>query len=240
LVSDLREVEGIPFAELESATGDSSAAGNKAAGRAVLDRYTRRCTEVQESFGVSVRTLPVGPTGKVLWPTKIVGIDLPATMRDPFERSRVARMLEAVLFVPINKPDAREVGGWSFSVPVIWVPAGGEREQLRDDYEAIRNLVRAGRADELSSSSTHGQGRWLMPKTSGANSKDIVTYLCAGNVVEVRRRAFFLREVLTARVLAETTTESKEYARVDDDPPAAGIDLDVTLENLLRDQRPTR
>src|SRR5439155_6760405 len=130
--------------------------------------------------GVTVRTVPRKPNGDVLWPTKIVGIDFSAIMHNSYERSRVASLLDSILFVPIRKPDARHVGGWSFDNPVLWVTDDRERQQFHSDYEEIRALVLEGRADELSSSARHGQGRWLMPKTSGRDSSDIVTYVCGG------------------------------------------------------------
>ena len=241
LTRDIRAVEGVPFGELESAQALPKAAGNKATGRAILDHFTSQCAEVQQAFGVTVRTLPVGPTRKVLWPTKVVGMDFSAVALQNFEGSRVAAMLAAVLFVPINKPDAKRVERWSFRLPVMWVPNRQERGQLAQDYEETRELVRAGLADELSSSSRHGQGKWLMPKTSGKNSADIVTYIHGGEQVSVRRRAFFLREILTSQVLASAAlSKAGELDRPENQDSAspenrdsASVDLESTLRGLL-------
>jgi DNA mismatch repair protein MutH len=233
LTADIETVQGIPFGELDSLGAVADAAVNKGAGRAMLDRFSSRCEEAQRSFGVTVRTVPVGPTGKVLWPTKIVNIDFSAVVHQEFEESRVGAILTAVLFVPIIKPDRQRVEEWSFGAPAMWTPQALDRNQLAHDYEETRKLVRAGLADSLSSSSRHGQGKWLMPKTSGRNSSDIVTYLHAGDQVRVRRRAFFLREVLTARLLVGSVRPVVADPHEGGDTQVSRADLDEALRSLL-------
>ena len=112
----------------------------------------------------------------MIWPTKIVGIDFVEVARLDFRRSSVSAMLRHVLFLPVTKQDRHHADEWCLGSAFAWAPESHELGQLDADYEEVRVLIVAGRPDDLSSSARLGQGRWLMPKTSGLGDQDFVHF----------------------------------------------------------------
>jgi DNA mismatch repair endonuclease MutH len=191
----------MPFGDLDPTLRWLDGARSKAAARRVVNTHIPGLRELGQRHGITVRTLPIDVSRRVIWPTKIDQIDFAQVARMPFHRSTIRAMLWTVLFVPIRKPDPHRVVDWRIESAFSWAPEGHELGQLDSDYEEIRHLIRAGRPDDLSSSARRGQGQWLMPKTSGRNNDDIVRFEFRGVHMAARRRAFFLRETLTQRLL---------------------------------------
>lgn len=194
-------MSGIPFGELDPTLRWLDGAKSKAAARSVVDRHVPGLRQLEHSHGVTVRTLPIDVSGRVIWPTKLHPIDFAEVARMPFHRSRVRAMLWRILFVAIRKPDPHQVTHWSVESAFDWAPEGHEMGQFDSDYEEIRALILGGRPDDMSSSARKGQGTWLMAKTSGRNNRDLARFEVNGVPMSARRRAFFLREALTQRLL---------------------------------------
>jgi DNA mismatch repair protein MutH len=114
-------------------------------------------------------------------------------------------MLRYVLFLPITKPDRHHAGDWYLRHAFAWSPEGHELGQLDADYEEVREVIVTGRPDDLSSSARTGQGRWLTPKTSGRDNRDRVHFELDGRPHAARRRAFFLREILTQALMERSS-----------------------------------
>ena len=116
----------------------------------------------------------------------------------------MARKLRSILFTPVVKLDLDRPGDWYIRSPFIWMPGLAAQEQLKKDYEAIRDVVVRGKLDELSSSRPpRGQGVHMMANTAGKDSRDITSFEVGGMQVTTKRRAWMLRGSFTTLMVRE-------------------------------------
>lgn len=205
-------VSRITFGEVSEALDESA----KNLARSIVGRLLGVTADQLRSrpYG-TVRTIPVRPDRKPREPTKISGIDYTALCAQSFLESSVARQLTAVLLVPVIKESVADAASWYITDPFVWVPDASVWEVLARDYEETRTLVRASRAEELSTSLTTGQGTHMTPKTSGRSGLQNTYMADDGRTVRAKDRAFFLRTTLTRDLLADRVDLGDHRAVVD-------------------------
>lgn len=191
---------GVTFGEVSDALDETA----KGLARSILRRLIGMSEKQLSSVAHgAVKTVPVRPDGKPREPTKICGIDYDDLRDQTFFESDVARRLTAILFVPIIKHRTDDPATWYIIDPFVWVPGEETWETFARDYEEARSLVRDGRAEDLSSSAKSGQGTYLTPKTSGRSGFQNLYLAGDGRPIRAKDRAFFMRDGLTATLLAD-------------------------------------
>ena len=233
LVRTLQDAQGVPFSELASAHGiDLSKPGANQKGiagrlvEAVLGKAPDAKAEADLSyFGLEIKTIPIDLALTPREMTKVTMLNYVDVYDQPWEHSTVYHKLRNILFVPIVKRTVATPLEWYIRDPFVWMPSIAVERQLREDYESIRSLVRAGKFDEISSKKPpEGQGVYLIANTAGKDAKDFVSFSLGGAKTKARRRAFMMRKDLTERILDENVRyhpASADSEPADDDDETA-------------------
>jgi len=215
LLERVAAVQGVPFAELAAAHGiqwSAEPSRNKGlAGRIVEAAMGLPANPRQEAdlshLGLEIKTVPVGPGLKVLEMTKITMLNFQDVADHPFEGSNVEHKLRSIIFVPVMKLEPDRPDQWYIRSPFIWFPSNAAYRQLKRDYESVREIIRAGDVERISSKRPpDGQGVFMTANTAGRDSRDETSYFLEEErrrEVVSKRRAWMLRKDFTAEILRE-------------------------------------
>jgi DNA mismatch repair protein MutH len=212
LLDRLAVVQGVPFAELCQVHGIKwypEPARNKGLAAKVVEtvlevRTNNRPEPDLTNLGLEIKTIPVTDDLGVMEHTKVTTLNFRDVEDQDWERSTVYHKLRSILFVPVVKYDKASPERWYVRSPFVWFPSLEAEKQLREDYEAVRSLVKQKQYAAISSSEPpSGQGIYLMANTGGIDSGDLTKVEGAAGAEAVKRRAWMLRKSFTRRVLSE-------------------------------------
>lgn len=212
LIDRVAAVQGVPFAELaqahEIAWSPEPARNKGLSGRIVeaamgIEQNPR--PEADLTFlGLEIKTIPVGEDLRVLEMTKVTMLNFQDVVDHEFEVSTVAHKLRSIIFVPIVKFDVDHPEHWYIRSPFIWMPSLAAQNQLKRDYESVRELLKAGDVDKVSSSRPpDGQGVFMTANTAGRDSKDMTYFLLGSKRIATKRRAWMMRKDFTTEIIRE-------------------------------------
>lgn len=149
-------------------------------------------------LGIELKSLPVGPLGKVSESTFVCTLDLPRMHGELWETSRAWRKLSRVLWVVIEADAARSLSDRRFGTSLLWSPNEEETACLRADWEGVAALVGAGRTSEI----TAHLGHALQVRPKGAKGSSRRRTLDAtGALYDEQPKGFYLRSSFTTGLL---------------------------------------
>lgn len=212
LLDRLSVVQGVPFSELCQAHGITwypEPKRNKGLAAKVVEtvlevKSNNRPEPDLTNLGLEIKTIPVTDDLKVMEHTKVTTLNFRDVQDQDWERSTVYHKLRSILFVPVVKYDKAAPERWYIRSPFVWMPSLSAEKQLRQDYEAVRELLKRKEYAKISSAEPpEGQGVYMMANTGGMDSSDVTTVEGASGDEDVKRRAWMLRKTFTALVLRE-------------------------------------
>lgn len=212
LLDHLNQVQGVPFVELAKAHGitwTSDPTKNKRLGGLIVEKAlgvepNPRAEADLTFLGLEIKTIPVAEGLDVLEHTKVTMVNFADVYDQSWELSTVYHKLRSILFVPIVKYDLARPDQWYIRSPFVWMPSLRAEAQLKQDYEAVRTLVKGLTFDKISTAAPPaGQGRYLIANTAGRDSDDKVRFTLEGKEFLVQRRAWMLRKSFTKSVIDE-------------------------------------
>jgi DNA mismatch repair protein MutH len=149
-------------------------------------------------LGVELKTLPVDAKGRPRESTFVCVLDLARVADLEWERSRVKRKLERVLFLPIESGPKLAFGDRRVGSALLWSPSEAQDHVLRADFEEIAGRIAQGQVDSIRG--TVGQALQLRPKA--AHSRIRTRVLDAdGAPARSLPRGFYLRASFTHALL---------------------------------------
>jgi DNA mismatch repair protein MutH len=209
----LDQIVGVPFAELGEFyhhPWSGSAAHNKGwAGRLVDRMVGGDVSNAPEpdisSLGIEVKSIPIGKGARVLEPTKVTMLNYSDLFDTSWPDSTVYHKLRAVLFVPVVKFNPTRPDEWYIRRPFLWLPSKSTLDQLKADYDSVREVVTSRDFDRISSARPpKGQGDHLHPKPSAANASVRAKYVIDGTEYRLLPRAWMLRESFTQPIVTQS------------------------------------
>jgi DNA mismatch repair protein MutH len=148
-------------------------------------------------LGIELKTIPVNAKGKPRQTTWVCVAPVGVLDPGPWWTSAIRRRLARVLFIPIlgeDAPATRTVGA-----PVIWSPDADQEATLKDDWDALTELLASGEVWQWHA--RHGTALQLRPKAATSSNRTWVTD-DDGEWVQTVPRGFYLRTSFTAGILA--------------------------------------
>lgn len=211
LLRRLDDLHGMPFGQLATQVGvkwnPKGPASNKSfAGDVVQSalgegRNSSKNRDLH-NFGLEIKTIPIGLERKVIWNTKICGLNYAEVLDRDWESSHVYHKMRTTLFVPVVKRTNTDWNEWYMWGSFIWLPTEDDEAVLKADYEAVRALVKEKKLDAITSKQ-HPKGpcKVLIPNTGGQDSSDMQAFEMEGETAESKRRAWFLHKSFTQRLV---------------------------------------
>lgn len=155
-----------------------------------------------QNFGLEIKTIPLDLERRVIWNTKICGLNYEEVATREWEASHVYHKLRTTLFVPVVKRTPAEWESWYMWGSFIWLPTEDDEAILKADYDAVRALVKGKKFDAITSKrQPKGPCKVLIPNTGGQNSEDVQAFEMDGETTESKRRAWFLHKEFTQRLI---------------------------------------
>jgi DNA mismatch repair endonuclease MutH len=171
--------------------------------------------------GIELKAVPLvrGDDGiRVKERTVISLIDYGTIVDETWQTASVRKKLR-ILFVFFEHLPGRPKDDFPIHHVLLWEPRGEVEDQIRRDWETIRDTVRAGRAHELS----EADGRILGPCTKGATGADVRSQPYSD--VPAKPRAFALKPAFTFALYSEPGGEH---------PSTRELAESASLRTLLR------
>lgn len=149
-----------------------------------------------------MKTVPVTPELEVLEHTKITDLLHEDVYEAEYPKSRVGRMLRALVLVPIIKVNVKTPADWYIRMPMLWIPSADDEEQFSRDYAAVRDLILSRDFDALSSEEPpNGQGKFMTTKTAGRSGEARRQARIGGVLESVKPLGWFLRKDFVERAI---------------------------------------
>jgi DNA mismatch repair endonuclease MutH len=182
-----------------------SGASNKGTVGAVIEQYfgIRPNSDPRPDFHratIELKTVPLRPRDSKIVPkerTFISMIDYHALPAEEWATAAVRKKLGRILFVYYGWVPDRPMSEFVVSDVVLWDPKESAHERMRVDWEVVRDLVRAGRAEHISES----MGTLLAAATKGPGGPP--TKSQPFSTALAQPRGWALRPAFTATVLAD-------------------------------------
>ena len=149
-------------------------------------------------LGVELKTLPINAEGYPLETTFVSLAPLVQNSGVKWENSHVRHKLSCVLWMPIEGSRHIPLRERHIGAPILWKPTAEQERQLKQDWEALMDLIVLGKLDQITA--RIGEVMQLRPK--GANSRSITKGIGRnGEVIETLPLGFYLRKAFTAGIL---------------------------------------
>ncbi len=160
--------------------------------------------------GIELKTVPLEMTSngpRIKERTVISLIDFDQIWRETWASASVRKKLK-ILFVFFEHLPGRPKEEFPIHSVTLWQPTGPIEEQIRRDWETVRDKVLQGRAHELS----EADGRILGPCTKGASAASLRKQPFSD--VPAKSRAFALKPSFTLSLYVEPRGEPMEPNRI--------------------------
>jgi len=152
-------------------------------------------------LGIELKTLPVARDGRPRESTFVCYVPIGSLLETRWAKSRVARKLARVLFVPIESEPGLPFGRRRIGRAFLWSPSAAQRQVLEADYLTLAARVAEGHLERLDA--RIGQVLQLRPKA--ANGRVCVKASDGDGVpLLTRPRGFYLRASFTAVLLRDS------------------------------------
>lgn len=152
-----------------------------------------------EELRVEIKVLPINLSNlKAKEPTQIKMINYMEVVHETWESAKIRDKIETIFWVVygVKKVNGRFVSQKDYTL-LDWfidVPATDSQRIFQKDWEEIVNLIKEGKAEELSCS----MGVYIEPKTKGKNHLDVRDAPDGqGGIIKARRRAFYFKKNYT-------------------------------------------
>lgn len=151
-------------------------------------------------LGIELKTLPVDGRGRPVETTFVCTIPLSEVGEVPWERSRVRRKLQRVLWVPVEGVREIPVADRRIGAALLWSPDAEQEAALRFDWEELAGIIGRGDVESI----TAHLGRHLQVRPKAAHSHVRRRSIDAeGELIETLPRGFYLRTSFTAAILRQ-------------------------------------
>jgi DNA mismatch repair protein MutH len=151
-----------------------------------------------QSLGIELKTIPVDQSGRPCESTFVCTIPLLDVAVTEWERSRVHRKLQRVLWMVVQGSRDIPVAERRIGSPLLWSPDAEENALLKQDWDELAGLIGRG---EIESITGHlGQVMQVRPKARNAQARR-VGFDEQGVAVSQMPRGFYLRASFTGSIL---------------------------------------
>lgn len=152
-------------------------------------------------IGCEVKVLPLQKNKngqiKAKEPTQIQMINYFEVANESWETAKVRKKITLTFWVVyLAKQDGVSLSQDEYKIIDFFVDHPEESKMLvfKEDWELIQSFIIKGLSDQLSCS----MGKYIEPKTKGANSNDITDAPDGkGGIIKVRRRGFYYKKAYT-------------------------------------------
>ena len=157
-------------------------------------------------LSVELKTLPVTPLGKVRESTYVCTAPLDGSMRPTWDECWVRRKLSCVLWIPIVGDSQLPPGQRRVGSPLLWRPDSEEEALLRQDWEALSEMIALGELWQLDAK----KGRALQSRPKAARASEMTWMLDdQAEWVQANPRGFYLRAGFTQTLVNRHFATSK-------------------------------
>jgi len=166
-----------------------------------------------EYLKVEIKVLPINLSNlKAKEPTQIKMINYMEVIHETWESATIRDKIETIFWVVygVNKTNGKFDPQTKY-ILLDWfidVPEGETQKIFQKDWEEIVDLVKRGKAEELSCS----MGVYIEPKTKGKNHVDVRDAPdVRGGVTKARRRAFYFKKNYTnSKIISQLDLQRKK------------------------------
>lgn len=152
-------------------------------------------------IGCEIKVLPIQKnrdgTIKVKEPTQIQMINYFEVASETWETAKVRKKIKLTFWIVyLAKENSKALHQNEYKIIDYFIdhPTEVKMEIFKKDWEDIQIFIKKGWADKLSCS----MGKYLEPKTKGANNKDVTNAPDGkGGILKARRRAFYYKKYYT-------------------------------------------
>jgi DNA mismatch repair protein MutH len=153
-----------------------------------------------DAFGVSRKTVPIGPRRTALEHTYVVPFRIDELIDETWEDSLLREALGRVLFVPLRVSKRGDYqGDRVIGPPFFWTPSETEWNLLRAEWQMFHDKIATGGIRDLP---TAKSTQMLHVRTKGRDSRDIDP---SQRFASVPRRAFWLNAKFVADLIRRST-----------------------------------
>ena len=151
-------------------------------------------------LGIELKTLPLNAKGLPQETTYVC--TAPYTIEactEQWETSRVWKKLARVLWVPFEANPTIPLANRRVGKAILWSPDTETASILREDWEELSTMLQLGQSALLSAKI----GTYLHLRPKAAHSRILSSYVDeTGEIIKANPKGFYLRTVLTQKVLA--------------------------------------
>lgn len=152
-------------------------------------------------IGCEIKVLPIqknrNGTIKAKEPTQIQMINYFKVVDETWETAKVRKKIKLTFWIIyLAKENSKSLHQNEYKIIDYFIDHPNElkMEIFREDWESIQDYIKKGWADKLSCS----MGKYIEPKTKGANNKDVTNAPDGmGGILKARRRAFYYKKYYT-------------------------------------------
>jgi len=157
-------------------------------------------------LGIELKTLPLNANGLPRETTYVC--TAPYTIQactEQWENSRVQKKLARVLWVPFEADPSIPLPKRRIGNALLWSPDKATAQILREDWEELSAMLQLGQSALLSAKI----GRYLQLRPKAAHSRILSPAVNDLNeLIQTNPKGFYLRTVLTQKILAEHYCQS--------------------------------
>ena len=121
------------------------------------------------SLGIELKSIPINTNGKPKESTYICVTQLNPIALSSWESSLVKCKLTEVLWIPFEANKNTPIPLRRIGSPVLWKPSTTQKNQLKDDWQELCDMIVLGNIDQISSS----MGKYLQIRPKAAHSKSL-------------------------------------------------------------------
>lgn len=148
-------------------------------------------------LGIELKTLPLSRGQIPAESTYICALSIPNDDL-AFETSRVWRKLAKILWIPIEHDLKKPIAQRRIGAPLLWTPPSAIKNQLRQDWEELIELVTLGHWEKLNAH----LGHYLQIRPKAAHSRIQRRVIDEqGQLAVTVPRGFYLRCCLTKEII---------------------------------------
>jgi DNA mismatch repair protein MutH len=153
-----------------------------------------------ENFGVSRKTVPLGPRGTALEHTYITRFRIDELLAETWDDSLLKEALARIFFVPLRVSKRGTYQGKRVIGPAFfWTPSDDEWQILRSEWQMFHDKIGRGQISRLP---TARSTQILHVRTKGRDSRDVDP---SERFARVPRRAFWLNSKFVADLVRRST-----------------------------------
>lgn len=152
-------------------------------------------------LGIELKTIPVTKTGLPAESTYVCTAPLTReSAQETWGNSRVRKKLAQVLWIPIEADKEIPIAERRVGFPLLWRPDTETENILRMDWEELTTLLMLGKGAMVSAR----LGTYLQIRPKAMHSRILTSFIDENSEESnITPRGFYLRTILTKKILAE-------------------------------------